>query len=233
MKPRLNFLRWSFKLRRDLKRIGATILVLPSLCQAAMAQQFQPKAGDFVVRAGITALHFDSSASLALAGVQLSGAGVNTSNNFTGSLELDYYLVPNISMSLTLGIPPVTHVDGTGVLAPVGRLGDVRYGLGAFLIKYHYSEWGRFQPFAGAGLAYFKVFKASGVGISNLDVDDSVGPGFQVGFDYMVTQQIGLFASVSHAFLNTHGTGTFIGLPVTADVKLDPTVFQSGVTVRF
>src|SRR5450759_3030431 len=117
MKPRLNFLRWSFKLRRDLKRIGATILVLPSLCQAAMAQQFQPKAEDFVVRAGITALHFDSSASLALAGVQLSGAGVNTSNNFTGSLELDYYLVPNISMSLTLGIPPVTHVDGTGVLA--------------------------------------------------------------------------------------------------------------------
>jgi outer membrane protein len=233
MKQLLNFLRCSLRLNRDLKWIGVTILVLPCLFQAAMAQQFQPKAGNLVVRAGITALHFDSSASMTLAGMPLSGGGIDTSNNFTGSLELDYYLVPNISVSLTVGIPPVTHVDGTGVLAPVGRLGDVRYGLGAFLVKYHYNEWGRFQPFAGAGLAYFKVFKASGVGISNLDVDDSLGPGLQVGFDYMLTPQIGLFASLSHVFLNTHGTGTFIGLPVTADVKLDPTVVQGGIAVRF
>lgn len=55
-----------------------------------------------------------------------------------------FYL--NVSASLTVGIPPVTHVDGTGVLAPIGRLGDIRYGLAAFLIKYHFTEWGRFQP---------------------------------------------------------------------------------------
>jgi outer membrane protein len=233
MKQLLSFLRCSFILKRDLLRIGATVLALPCLFQPAMAQQFQPKARDLVVRAGITALHFDSSASLAVAGTQLPGAGIHTSNNFTGSLEFDYYLLPNISMSLTVGIPPVTHVDGSGVLAPVGRLGDVRYGLGALLIKYHFNEWGRFQPYAGAGLAYFKVLNASGLGISNLKINDSLGPGLQAGFDYMLSQRIGLFASLSHVFLDTQGTGTFTGLPVTADVKLDPTVFQGGIAVRF
>ena len=142
-----------------------------------------------------------------------------------------FYL--NVSASLTVGIPPVTHVDGTGVLAPIGRLGDIRYGLAAFLIKYHFTEWGRFQPFAGGGLGYFKVFNTSGVGLNNLDVEDSIGPAFQIGFDYMFTRQIGMFASVSHAFMNTHGTATFVGLPVTADVKLNPTVFQGGLAVRF
>jgi outer membrane protein len=233
MKQLHSFIRCSFIHKRDLLGIGAIVLALPCLFQPAMAQQFQPKARDLVVRAGIIALHFDSSASLAVAGTQLPGAGIQTSNNFTGSLEFDYYFVPNISVSLTLGIPPVTHVDGTGVLAPVGRLGDVRYGLGAFLIKYHFNEWGRFQPFAGAGLAYFKVLKASGVGISNLDINDGLGPGLQVGFDYMLTPRIGLFASLSYVYLNTKGTGTFMALPITADVKLDPTVFQGGIAVRF
>jgi len=33
--------------------------------------------------------------------------------------------------------------------------------------------------------------------------------------------------------MNTHGTATFVGLPVTADVKLNPTVVQGGLAVRF
>ena len=218
---------------RIIRWISATILALPCLFNAATAQEFQTKAKDVVVRVGAAGLHFDSSSSLTLAAAPLSGAGIRTSNNFTATVELDYYFLPNVSASLTVGIPPVTHVDGTGVLAPVGRLGDIRYGLAAFLIKYHFTEWGRFQPFAGGGLAYFKVFNAAGIGLSNLDVDDSIGPALQLGFDYMFTRQIGVFASVSHAFMNTHGTGTFVGLPVTADVKLDPTVFQGGLAVRF
>ena len=42
-----------------------------------------------------------------------------------------------------------------------------------------------FGPFAGGGLGYFKVFNTSGVGLNNLDVEDSIGPAFQIGFDYM------------------------------------------------
>ena len=216
-----------------LRWISATILALPCLFNGATAQEFQPKTKDVVVRVGAAGLHFDSSSSLTLAGAPLSGAGIRTSNNVTATVELDYYFLPNVSASLTVGIPPVTHVDGTGVLAPIGRLGDIRYGLAAFLIKYHFTEWGRFQPFAGGGLGYFKVFNTSGVGLNNLDVEDSIGPAFQIGFDYMFTRQIGMFASVSHAFMNTHGTATFVGLPVTADVKLNPTVVQGGLAVRF
>jgi outer membrane protein len=216
-----------------LKWTGTTVFALPCLLNTATAQEFQTKAKDVVVRVGAAGLHFDSSSSLTLAGAPLSGAGIRTSNNFTATVELDYYFLPNLSASLTIGIPPVTHVGGTGVLAPVGRLGDIRYGLASFLIKYHFTEWGRFQPFVGGGLAYFKVLNASGIGLSNLDVDDSIGPALQLGFDYMFTRQIGIFASVSHAFMNTNGTATFAGLPVTADVKLDPTVFQGGLALRF
>lgn len=229
----LNFLRRSFKPRLGLKAIGAAVLAVPCLLQSAMAQQFQPKANDLIVRVGAAALFFDSSASLILAGAPLPAASIRTSNNLTVSLELDYYFMPNFSASLTLGIPPVTHADGTGVLAPVGRLGDVRYGLGAFLMKYHLTNWGRFQPFAGAGLAYFKVLKADGVAVSNLEVDDSFGAALQVGADYMVTPRIGLFASLSHVFLSTQGKGTFLALPIAADVTLDPTIFQAGLAVRF
>jgi outer membrane protein len=216
-----------------LRWISASFFAWLCLSNTATAQEFQTKASDVAVRIGAAGLHFDSGSALTLAGAPLPGAGVRTSNNFTATVELDYYFLPNVSASLTLGIPPVTHVDGTGVLAPVGRLGDIRYGLASLLIKYHFTQWGRFQPFAGGGLAYFKVLTTSDVGLSNLDVDDSVGPALQLGFDYMFTQQIGIFASVSHAFMKTNGTATFAGLPVTAEVKLDPTVFQGGLALRF
>jgi outer membrane protein W len=229
----LNFLRCSFKPGLGLKGIGAAVLAVACLFQPAMAQQFQPKANDLVVRAGAAALFFDSSASLTLAGAPLPAAGIHVSNNFTASLELDYYFMPNISASLTLGVPPVTHVNGTGILAPVGWLANVQYGLGAFLIKYHFTNWARFQPFVGAGLAYFKVLKAHGVAITNLEIDDRFGAALQIGADYMLTPRIGLFVSVSHVFLSTQGKGTFMALPIAANVALDPTIFQSGIAVRF
>ena len=220
--------------RRGVAALGAALVTLISSIVTVNAQQLQPQAGTFQVHVGAAGVFFDASASPALAGMPIRGANIHASNNFTGSAEFEYYFLPELSASVSFGIPPETHIDGTGTLAPVGRLGDVHYALAAALVKFHLNSWGPFQPFAGAGIAYFKPLSANGVGIANLHVDDAVGPALQIGADWMVTPQVGLFASVSHAFLETKADGTYFGLPITANtVRLDPTVVQAGLTFRF
>lgn len=240
MKPLHDVIRIVRSVRVKPRTLAVAVVALPLLLQAAAAQDatvpapdYRSKAGDLTVRLGAAGVFFDTSASVELGGAKLPNASVETTDAFTGALEVEYYLRPSFSVSLTAGIPPLTDVDGTGPLEPFGKLGEVRYGLAAVLAKYHFDRWGRFQPFLGAGASYFAVFDTEDAALGDLDVDDAFAPVIQAGADFMVSERVGLYASVTHAFLDTEGSGTALGLPVTADIELDPTVVQGGLLVRF
>jgi outer membrane protein len=213
----------------------ATIImgsVIAAFVQPAMAEDFAPKKGDLALRAGPGLASFDSSADLQLMGTALPGADVKTDTNYTGTFEVDYFLTRRFSVSLTAGIPPESQIDGSGTLAAVGRLANVRYGLGSLLGKAHFGA-GRVQPFVGAGVGYFTAFKIKNVGLADLKVDDSYGPALQIGTDIMLTPKIGVHFSVAKAWMKTDGTGSFLGLPASARITLDPLIVQSGIAFRF
>jgi outer membrane protein len=60
-----------------------------------------------------------------------------------------------------------------------------------------------------------------------------MGVAFQVGADYMITDNWGVFVDVKKAILRTEATGFLGPAPIRADVKLDPLVLHTGVTYRF
>ena len=224
---------------------GAAATVLLLTAAPAAAQDFAPRAGDIAVRVGAAWVGFDGGADIEIGGTAVPDGGIDIDDNVTVSGEIEYFFTPNFAASLTLGIPPETTVHGEGDLEAYGELGEVRYGLGALMGKYHYTGFGRFQPFIGAGIAYFAVFDVSDGAISDLEVDDAIGAAVQIGADMMITDRIGLFASVSHAWMDTKSEGSvmvpfppdapvvLVEAPAESDITLDPTVVQVGLTVRF
>jgi outer membrane protein len=199
----------------------------------AQAQDLAPKAGDFVVRGGVAVVRFDSSGSFVVAGQPLAGAGLKLTNRTTGSIEGDYFVRPDISLSLTLGIPPTVSADGEGALAPLGKLGSARLGVGVAQANYHFVNLGAFQPWVGAGVSRLVVFNNHDGAVQNLDVKDHWGTSLQAGADYMLSPKVGVHASVAKIFLKTEGSADLGPAPVSAKIDLNPLIYQAGLAYRF
>jgi len=200
---------------------------------AAKAEDFMPHAGDMTVRVGGADVAFASGAKISLAGQRIPGASLKLSDNVTATAQFAYFVTPHVSMSLTVGLPPETNATGVGVLAPLGRLGSVRYGPAAALVNYNFTPLGRIMPWVGVGPTYMVVFSNKDAAIQHLNVDSHWGAAVQAGAEYRFDRRWGLYASASKLFLHTDGSGTFSGLPIKAKIDLNPFVFQSGVTFHF
>ncbi len=106
--------------------------------------------------------------------------------------------------------------------------------------NYHFTQFGKFQPFIGAGVTYTIILDEEGDAINDLRVDDGFGGLLRVGFDYMMDDHHGLFFSVQKLFVDTEISGTIDpaipglgGAPVTGEVGLDPLIIHTGYTYRF
>jgi outer membrane protein len=196
-------------------------------------QDIRPHAGMWQAKIGGAGILFNSGGKINLAGQPLPGAGLKLSDNATLIVEGELYLRRDVSLSVTVGLPPTLTATGTGTLAPLGKLGSIQYGPGAALVKYHFVNFGRLQPYIGGGATRMLIFKETDGAITHLNVHPAWGGAVQGGADYMVSPHWGLFASVSHLFLRTHGEGQFSGLPVKAEIALDPNVIIGGVTFRY
>ena len=208
-------------------------LALGAGAARAQDQAYQPHAGMLAFKLGGGGILFNSSGKFTVAGQPLPGAGLKLSDNATAIFEAEVYIHRDVSLSLTVGVPPTLTATGTGNLAPLGKLGSVEYGPGALLMKYHFSGLGRFQPYLGGGATRMLIFSEHDAAISDLKVHPAWGGAVQGGSDYMLTPHWGAFASVSHLFLSTHGQGTFGGLPIQAKIALDPTIVMGGLTFRY
>lgn len=196
-------------------------------------QDTRPHAGTIAFKVGGAGILFNSGGKLALAGQPLPGADLKLSDNATAIFEGEYYFRPDVSLSLTVGVPPTLTATGKGTLAPLGTLGQVQYGPGAVLAKYHFLGLGRLQPYVAGGATRMLIFDNTDGAITHLKVHPAWGGAVQGGADYMLTPRWGVFASVSHLFLRTHGEGQFNGLPVSAKIALDPNVVMGGLTFRY
>ncbi|WP_213992137.1 OmpW family outer membrane protein [Sodalis sp. dw_96] len=184
------------------------------------------------VEAGPARVNFNTSANIEVAGNHIRQAGADATGYTTAALGIGYFFTPEISAILMTGVPPKTKLNGTGVFGGT-HMGKVTYGPAVLAVDYHYRGFGDFQPFIGAGFSYIRVFKSEDNAITNLNVDDAMGPTIRAGFEYMLTEHIGMFASVTKIFCSTDVHGEFNGVPVKARVQLDPLITHMGVTYHF
>lgn len=211
--------------------------LLPLACAALLGSAHAQSAPNvqtspWSLALGVVHMGFNTKADL-YAGGPVPNAGVNASSDNVLGLEIAYSFNPNWTARLDIGTPVKTDLTGTGNLGPLGRLGGVKGGPAILTLSYSPGMWGPIRPFFGGGMSYLKVFSASTGALQNLKVDNNFGGAFIVGADWPLADGYSISFTLQKVYLKTTASGTMGGVPVTANVRLDPLVSFLAVRKQF
>lgn len=210
-------------------------------CLAAVtlssAAQAQDKPDRFYLRGGPAFATFDATATVTVGGREVPGGDASVKNNTGFAFEVGYFVLPDWSVSLTIGVPPTARIHGIGTLASAGLLGSARYGPSALGVQYNVPTTGRFRPYIGAGYNYTLVYHVRGSAIRDLRVSDGNGPVVQAGAEYRVSRHMAVFADLKKIWVAVDADGitdTPGGpLPAHARLALDPLIANAGISWHF
>ena len=209
------------------------------------------EAGDIILRAGaITVNPKDDSSSVKvdqgpLAGANLGGKATLNSDTQLG-LNFAYMITNNWGIEL-LAATPFEHdvkLKGTALGAANGKLGTLKH-LPPTLSVVYYPLDGKsaFQPYVGAGINYTWIYDehvssdARSKGFSNFKASNSWGMAFQVGADYMITDNIMLNAQLRYIDIDTRATvendAVAPGTRARVNVDVDPFIYMVGLGYKF
>lgn len=209
------------------------------------------KAGDIIVRAGaVTVDPREDSSLLNLDGGNAPGTGATLNSDTQLGLNFAYMLTDKVAIEL-LAATPFTHEVGvkgvsaaTGIPGLDGKLGEVTHlppTLSA--VVYPLDNNSAFQPYLGVGINYTVFFdeeltaERKGQQFSNLSLDSSWGLAFQVGADYMLTDNLMLNAQVRYIDISTDATvkgpGALGVQETKVSVDVDPMVYMVGLGYKF
>lgn len=178
---------------------------------AAVAQQ---QDGKWQVRA--RAVHVD-----------LQGAGsngVSVKDKTIPEVDISYYFTPNWAAELVLTYPQKHDVQLGGA-----KVGSVKELPPTLLAQYHFTQFGAFKPYVGAGINYTRFGSAKFNDGSKIDLKKSSwGGALQVGFDYALDKNWSLNVDVKKVYMDTSVHTLGLG-----KVKLDPVLVGVGVGYRF
>lgn len=194
-----------------------TLLAVAALCAmtsgAAVAQQQQD--GKWLVRA--RAVHVDSAN-----GGAAGAAGVSINNKAIPEVDVTYFFTPNLAAELILTYPQKHNVRLNGA-----KIGSLKHLPPTLLAQYHFTGFGAFKPYVGAGLNYTR-FSSVNIADGALTVKkNSVGLALQAGVDYALDKNWVLNLDVKKVQMDTTvsgGVGKF---------KVNPLLVGVGVGYRF
>ena len=170
-------------------------------------------------------------------------SGLSISNSVVPELDVSYFFTRNIAAELILGVTRHT-IDGTGSLngLPIGKSWLLPPTL---TLQYHFTDFGAFQPYVGAGVNYTVFYSQSAANTpwavppfgllttTNLHISNSWGAAVQFGFDYMFDRHWGLNVDVKKLWLEPNYSATVSGIPVSGRANIDPWLVGAGVTYKF
>ncbi|MER8421729.1 OmpW family protein [Mesorhizobium sp. M1329] len=160
------------------------------------------------------------------------GSDLSYSNTVTPELDISYFFTDNVAAELVLGTT-YANIEGQGTIGGLGNIGKVWLLPPTLTLQYHFTNFGAFKPYVGAGVNY-TIFYNQDVGSADaLKVKNTFGTALQVGFDYMVDQHWGVNFDVKKLFLQPDFEVTVNGAKVTGKAELDPWLIGAGVTYRF
>jgi outer membrane protein len=175
---------------------------------------------------------------------QLPGTGASWNTAVVPELDISYFFTPNFAAELILGVTR-HHATGNGISGAV-NLNGVDIGKAWLLpptltFQYHFTDFGAFKPYVGAGVNYTIFFNQSagntatnGVAITQLHFNNAWGFALQAGFDYMLDAHWGINFDAKKLFLRPTFDATANGaLPLTGRANLDPWLIAGGITYKF
>ncbi|MDH0050213.1 OmpW/AlkL family protein [Comamonas terrigena] len=211
-----------------MKKTLLAIAALTALTSgAAMAQQ---QDGKWMVR--MRAVHIDSSNG----GSTNPDLGLSVSNKTIPELDISYFFTPNFAAELILTYPQKHDIRSNGsALGDLGKIGSVKELPPTLLAQYHFTNFGAFKPYVGAGINYTRFSSVKWrddvqAGYSPSIKKNSWGGALQVGFDYALDKNWSINFDVKKVYMKTDVSlaGQKIG-----DLKIDPVLVGVGVGYRF
>lgn len=164
---------------------------------------------------------------------QIAGSDLNINNSVVPELDITYFFTPNFAAELILGVTP-HDITGAGTIAGV-NVGKAWLLPPTITLQYHFTNLGAFKPYIGAGPNYTVFFnqEAAGGTVTALNLKNTFGFAWQVGFDLMLNRNWGLNVDVKKIYLRPDFTATIGGAPMTGNAKIDPWLVGAGLTYRF
>jgi outer membrane protein len=217
---------------------------------APLAHAFE--AGDILIRAGAITVNPKADSSSVkvdqgpLAGTNLGGKATMDSDTQLG-LNFAYMIDPHWGIEL-LAATPFEHdvkLKGTALgSAANGKLGTLKHLPPTLSVVYYpLDSKSDFQPYLGAGINYTVIYdehvgsEAQAKGFSNFEAENSWGLAFQVGADYMITDNILITAQVRYIDIDTRATvendSLAPGTRAKVNVDVDPFIYMVGLGYKF
>lgn len=163
---------------------------------------------------------------------QVLGSGLDYSTSVVPELDITYYFTNNWAAELILGVTP-HDISGTGTISSLGKIAEVWLLPPTLTLQYHFTDFGAFKPYVGAGINYTFFFDQKAYSADSIDVKDTFGWALQAGFDYMFDEHWGLNVDVKKLFLKPDFDVVVGGQALTGKANLDPWLVGLGVTYRF
>jgi outer membrane protein len=111
------------------------------------------------------------------------------------------------------------------------------------LVYYPLDPKSAFQPYVGGGINYTYIYdehvgsRAQTAGFDNFKADNSWGLAWQVGADYMLTDNVLINAQVRYIDIDTTATvennSIAPGTRAKVDVDVDPFIYMIGLGYKF
>ncbi|SJZ70216.1 outer membrane protein [Enhydrobacter aerosaccus] len=167
-------------------------------------------------------------------------SGLSVGNSVVPELDITYYFTRNISAELILGVSQ-NHITGNGALTGLD-VGSTWLLPPTLTVQYHFTDFGRFQPYLGVGINYTFFFgqqpagayTPGGLAITNLNIHNTAGFAAQAGFDYMIDKHWGINFDVKKLILRpNYDAWVNNSIYVSGTAALDPWLFGAGITYRF
>ncbi len=201
-----------------------TLLAVAAVCAlssgAAFAQQAE---GPWMVR--VRAVNLDS------ANKDSTGLGLSINNKWMPELDVSYFFTPNIAAELVLTYPQKHDLRANGL----GQIGSLKHLPPTLLAQYHFTNFGAFKPYVGAGVNYTRFSSVSfdpavQAALNPSIKKNSFGGALQIGFDYALDKNWSLNFDVKKVFIETDvsSAGTKVGT-----FKVNPVLVGVGLGYRY
>ena len=204
-------------MHHNLKLLAASLALALSLPAAAQ----QASEGNWLVRGRAVSLDWRNGQA-----DNLGQTNVTAENRWIPEVDVSYFFTKNIAAELVLTYPQNIDIDVGGV-----KKGTIKALPPSLLLQYHFTDFGAFKPYVGAGVNYTIFSKRNNIlnGAASVD-NNSVGLAAQVGFDYALTKNWSLNVDAKYIKMDTDVklNGSKIG-----KLNLDPTTIGIGVGYRF
>jgi outer membrane protein len=172
----------------------------------------------------VRAVHIDS------ANKDSTPLNLSLSNKTIPEVDVSYFFTPNVAAELMVTYPQKHDLRSNGA-----KIGTLKHLPPTLLAQYHFTQFGKFKPYVGAGVNYTRFsgvnFDPAVVAALNPSIKkNSFGLALQAGFDYALDKNWSLNLDVKKVQIKTdvRSAGTKVG-----SFKADPLLVGVGVGYRF